>query len=491
MDALLSTSEVFDIEHSLIHGGTSVEQLMDRAGLAIFSRLTELYPKEKFPLVGVLVGTGHNGGDGLVVARELHQIGYGVLLFVPTESGMKPLTQKHFAAAKHLGIGVVKELDAFLAQSNLIVDALFGVGLSRPLESRIASIIEAVNTSKSTVVAIDVPSGMNSDNGQAFHVAIRASRTLCIGAYKLGFASDESAPLTGVLECLDIGFDKAPAFPRTVRENTAEHWRGLLPCARHAAAHKYEVGELLVVAGSDAYPGSAMLATLAAREAGAGYIRALVPTQASPSLAALVPDAVVTSLESLRARTKPFQAILMGPGMGMDAAAQRTFDEVVALPSQLVLDADGLSLAAKTMGALPARTAPTVLTPHAGEFARLFPELAQQLVARRVTKIEAVRKAAVLSQSTVVFKGPRTVIASPHRAEARVQLQTTAALARAGTGDVLAGIVAALISQGLEPFDAACAAVGWHSHTALELERRHNLFAVNAYRLARSLSLLL
>ncbi len=411
-------------------GGVSVDRLMDRAGLAIAEAVWRFGGGR--PTL-VLCGPGNNGGDGYVAARILKARGIAVRI-----SQMAPPGTDVARRAAALWDDRVEVLEGVLP-APVIVDALFGTGLARPLDAGLATELRRLRAAARLVIAADVPSGVGTDDGADLG-AVAADVTVALAALKPAHLLQPAAALCGHVVCADIGIAAQSAMAVIARPH--------LP-APGPADHKYTRGLVTVVGG--AMPGAARLVATAASRSGAGYV-----VLAGDAGDTGTPNAVVrrTVDEALAdARTA---ALVIGPGLGRDDAAEALLSRALATSFPLVLDADALRFL--TARQLKARTAPTILTPHEGEFIALFGR-------GQGSKIERARAAAEASGCTIIFKGADTVVASP---DGRIGLGARAAhwLASAGTGDVLAGVTAAMLARRMDSHDTGCAAVWLHADAA-------------------------
>ncbi|MCS6815183.1 MAG: NAD(P)H-hydrate dehydratase [Cyanobacteria bacterium] len=460
---VVTAEQMQAIEARLFAAGMPVAALMEKVAGLITRQLVRWYPLSSTKCVGLLVGPGHNGGDALVVARELHHQGYSVQVYCPVTT-LKELTASHFRYITSLGIPCYDRLDP-LQTCDLLIDGLFGVGLTRPVQGTIAAAIDQVNQWSIPVASIDLPSGLHTDTGEVLGTAIRATHTLCLGLWKRGLLQDHALDYVG--EATLIDFDcplpeitavvgESPPVQRITPAMAIVH----LPLHRPPATHKYHMGHLLIVAGSRRYPGAAILTGLGAKATGVGMLTIAVPTSLKSLVLAHMPDAVVigcpetsegTIVPSAMTEllTSNYSAIACGPGLSLDAGA--VVSAILADTRPLVLDADGLNvLATMTAGAddasrpwiprIAQRPAATILTPHMGEFRRLFPHLQTH------DRITLVQQAATESGAIVLLKGARTTIAQPDGCT-WINPNSTPALARGGSGDVLTGAIAGLLAQ--------------------------------------------
>lgn len=473
---IVDTATMRELEDRCFAQGMPVAALMEKAGLKVFARIVALYPKSRFPRVVVLAGPGHNGGDALVIARELFLEGRHVTVWFPWPSP-RELTAAHVAHFRAIG-GEVTGRIGDLKEPDLIIDGLFGFGLERMVEGPGLEAMHWANTRRSVAVAIDVPSGINTDTGQVLGSALRVTRTFCLGHWKRGLLESRAAPHTGELELVDIGLPE----PDTCKDHVIRpaNYIDLIPPMRSRDANKYTAGRALLVAGSEQYPGAAILALLGCRAAGAGYVAVNSHREIRNLLLLAAPDSIFLSqLPPTPETLGRWDAILCGPGLGEQT---EVVDAVLRGASKpIVLDADGINVLADNPTWRSRIQVPVVITPHEGEFQRLFPDLANI-----TSRLDAARQAAQRSGFVVVLKGPRTIIARPD-GHCYVNLESTPALARAGTGDVLAGLLTGLIAQGIDPGRAAVAAVAWHSLTARKLEDLLTPSGVNAQSLAQHL----
>ena len=436
---ILTASEMAAAEKAVIDAGTSVQTLMERAGRAVADIALRIGGETR---VLVLAGPGNNGGDGYVAARILAERGCSVELatLTPPKSDAAKL-----ACGKWGGNPVALD-DA--RHAPLVIDALFGTGLSRPLDEALSHRLRDLAAAAHHAIAIDLPSGVETDSGALLSPIPDYAATVALGALKPAHRLQPAAAKLGRVMLADIGIPAESKLSELSRPRLAPPG---------PEDHKYSRGYVFVIAGEMA--GAALLAASAAMRSGAGYV-ALAGDESGEGPHALVhraiddDDAIVKLLDDDR-----INAIAIGPGLGADDLGRSRLDIVLASSKRLVLDADALNLIAKTgLGALGGCQAVPILTPHSGEFDRLFGK-------SEGSKIERARAAAVSANAVIVFKGPDTVIAAPD-GRAAIAPPAPAWLASAGTGDVLTGIVAARYAALGDPFQAACAAVWLHAEAA-------------------------
>lgn len=498
LDAIIvSADRMRRIENRLFEAGMPVAALMERAAGAIASRIRVHYPLADFPEVGIVAGCGHNGGDSLVVARELALAGYSVWVYSPLPQ-LKDLTASHARYAEFLGIPFVGTLEG-LRQTKLIVDGLFGFGLTRSLTGDLAAIVQTLNQWQQPIASVDLPSGLHTDTGEVLGCAIRASRSYCLGLWKRCYFQDDALMYLGRAERVDFGIpqraiaESSTGEPATLAM-TGEMASACLPLPRPVVTHKYKQGHLLLVCGSQRYGGGAILTGLGARASGVGMLSIAAPASLKPLLLARLPDALIiecpesvtgaiAQLPELAADFERYTAIACGPGLTIDARG--IVEQVLPAPRPLVLDADGLnSLAALGTGiGLARRPAPSVLTPHWGEFRRLFPNL------NGSDRLSLVREAARDSGAIVLLKGARTAIAHPG-GDLRVIAESTPAMARGGSGDVLTGLIGGLLAQRMEEniLDVAATAAYWHARAGILAAKAHTELGVDARTLTEYLN---
>ena len=452
---LLSSAAMQGLEADLFASGLPVAALMEKAGLGLAQAVLQWPLLEQHGLL-VLVGPGHNGGDGLVVARELHNRGIAVQIWSPF-SEHKPLTASHLRHAEWLGIPRLQHPPDANAPA-LWLDALFGLGQRRPLQGEVAQVLLQRNQSNQPLWSIDGPSGLCSDSGQPTGASTaRCSRTLVVGAWKQGLWQDCAMAWVGEQQRIELHLPAA-ALERWGAGAARALWSsdataaGAPDAAADRAASKHGRGRLRVIAGSPAYPGAARLALEGASATGLGWLEAVVPQPMDAQLWQVLPHVV---LQPDTAPLERLDAVLFGPGVGGGSLPSG----LQAFNGLLLLDADGLNRLAATGEAsqwLRQRQGPTWLTPHRAEFQRLFPHLAQ------APPLQAVAEAAQHCRCSVLLKGAHSLIASADGAVHQL-LQSDSWAARAGLGDVLAGYSAAMgsmaLAAGHEPSSAGFHAV--------------------------------
>lgn len=462
-------------------GATDSRATMAAAGAAVAAAIARVWPGPRGRRALVLCGPGANGGDGYDVARRLRDAGWQVTLGALALPADPTGDAAAMRAAWIAGGGPVAPLeDVDPAAAEIVVDALFGIGLSRPLPPEAVRLADALAATKGrpgapAVIAIDIPSGLCADSGRILGAAIVADLTVAIEHPKPGHHLADGPAVCGRLCVVAVGIPGVPAgAARLVGPPPAALLAKVIAAPGAGEAHKYRHGAALILGGGSGQGGAARLAARAALRIGAGLVRILCPREALAENAARL-DAVMLDVadtlpeieEALAERR--LGALLAGPNLGL-GRARAVVPRVLALGLPCVLDADAISAFADDPAALRARLHPgVVLTPHGGEFGRLFPDLAARWHEGTISKIDAAQMAARLTGACIVLKGPDTVIATP---EGPAALHSAAYgravpwLATAGAGDVLAGLICGLLARGRAPGPAAEAAVWIHAEAA-------------------------
>ena len=449
--------------------------LMERAGAALARAAARLAGRER---VLVVVGKGNNGGDGLVAARLLREEGreVEVVAAVPLEGASGDAA----ANLERLPGEPPREWDGRpLPPAGVVVDALLGTGFTGVPREPLAGLIAAVNAHPAPVVACDVPSGVDAATGEVHGEAVRADLTVTFHGPKIGLHVWPGAEHAGEVEVAEIGIPRGAPTAQTAGLIT-DRVLGLVP-ARPRFGSKFTSGTVVVAGGSLGLTGAPAMAARAAMRAGAGYVQLAVPAstqlvfeiQLTESMTHALPERdgahVPEGAERVAELAERAGAVVLGPGIGRSEGAFAFAREVARrVPAPLVLDADGLNAHAGDLEALRERPGPTVLTPHAGELARLLGTDSDDVAAHRLA---CARAAAERSGCVVLLKGDDTIVAQPGRPVA-VSPGATPALATAGTGDVLSGVIAAFLAKGLGAFEAAAAGVLAHARAGREAAAR-------------------
>lgn len=468
---LLTTKQMADADRLAIASGVPGIDLMERAGTAVADRVSAGHLSGK--RVVVLAGPGNNGGDGFVAARHLAERGFSVRLLLAGQPSR--LNGDAAEAARRWGAGIEQASPGELLPADVLIDALFGAGLDRPVAGESRTLIETVNNSNAHVIAVDLPSGVNGDSGAVMGAAVRAHETVTFFRRKPGHLLLPGRVLCGRVHVADIGTPVEvlnSIRPRTF-VNAPALWQARFPVPK-VEAHKYARGHAVIVSGGlFASSGAARLASRGALRAGAGLVTIASPrdalaVNAASSLAVMV--RAVDGAQELQGllEDRRLNAVLLGPGGGLGEGMRENVLTVLDVDRGVVLDADALTSFGddpkKLFTSLTNRSPETtILTPHEGEFSRLFKGILEKHSVQQ--KLEVSRYASHETDVVVLLKGADTVVAAPD-GRATIAENAPPWLATAGSGDVLAGIATGLLAQGMPAFDAACAAVWLHGEAA-------------------------
>jgi len=464
--ALLSPQEMTQLDRASGIAGVSSTKLMEAAGVAVADAVVAKWSRRP---VLVLCGPGNNGGDGFVAARQLKLAGWPVRLACLVDRSALTSDAAHHAARWE---GPIEQWSPCLLDTGIVVvDALFGSGLSRPIEGAVLSVISALNDRRQAVCSVDVPSGVDGATGKVMGAAVQATVTVTFCRKKPGHLLQPGRSLCGELVLSDIGTPLAAFNTVTPHlwENSPVLWQDGYPWPS-PTDNKYSRGSVLVLGGATT-TGAARLTAGAAARIGAGLVTVAAPRSAWEIYAGALTGVMVKPLRSLDSdRVKDFSALLadplinvvaLGPGAGVGEPTRRAVLAALTAtdrPRSVVLDADAITSFAESPERLFARVdGPCVLTPHEGEFTRIFDASAD--------KLTNARRAAVTSAAVVVLKGYDTVIADPS-GRAVINSNAPPDLATGGAGDVLTGFISGLLAQGMAPFEAACAAAWLHGAVA-------------------------
>jgi len=495
---LVTSEQMRGLEQGAEAQGITVPMLMENAGLAVAQEVWLLLGTVAERAVLVLAGPGNNGGDGLVAARHLHDWGAKVEVYLlkprdPEKDEVYRQVMERGVPLRTAGEDAsCAALEDALSRAEAVVDALLGTGRMRPIEGDLAAMLRLLAAAREKplppqILAVDLPSGVDGDSGAADPLCVAADVTVALGHSKIGLHTLPGSQYDGRVEVVDIGIPRDLSRDLPFELMTDAGARALLP-ARPLAANKGTFGKALVVAGSINYVGAASLACQAAGRVGAGLVTLACPQTIYPIMAAklveptLLPlrdhegflTAEVTHhvLSALGGLGQGYSALLVGPGLGQSAYVRAFVRQLLpALPVEtlraVVIDADGLNALAGVDDWWKGPRVPIIVTPHPGEMSRLAAVPIADIQADRLGT--AVRQAALWG-ATVILKGSHTVVAAPD-GRARISPFANPALASGGTGDVLAGAVAGLVAQGLEPFDAAALGVYLHGRAGEKVRR--------------------
>ena len=467
----VTTEQIRQLDERTIASGTPGEELMDRAGFAVAKTAVEFLKKWDARAVLLFAGKGNNGGDAIVAARHLAGAGcQPTLILLCRRDELQGDPQIHFqrlvGGVQVLEMPGMEKMREIVTETEpaVVIDGLLGTGLRGEVREPYAEAIRFINQLALPVIAIDIPSGLDSDTGETRGICVRADVTLTMGLPKIGLLQPAATDLVGKIRVADIGFpsqfveeietdvellgcaDIAPLFPR-----------------RRPSSHKGDFGHLLVIAGSEGYTGAPVLCAHAAARTGAGLVTLAVPRAIYSIVAANCPAEVmprpVDNFDALLADLQRFNAIAIGPGLGQQPDVQRMVWKLVSTsPVPVVADADALNAIAHAVAGLRKDQTPMVLTPHPGEMARLVGKSTKEVQAHRW---ELARDFAREYGVVMVLKGAGTVIADK---SAKMWINSTGnpGMAKGGMGDVLTGMIGALLAQGMGACDAARAGVYLH-----------------------------
>lgn len=483
---VVTVEQMIRIEKAADAAGHSYNQMMEHAGKSVADGILARIPEVAGKHVLVLAGTGNNGGDGLVAARWLHEAGATLAIYLTKE---RLANDPHLAALKDLGILIAvseqdqrsRVLKLQLGQADILLDAVLGTGFKLPLRGSAQEVLRVARQADlhAFVVAIDCPSGLDSDTGDIAPESLSADLTVTLAAAKPGLFKFPGAAYVGELVVGDIGLPAQQEEMRTIRTvmATAQSVASLFP-ERPLDAHKGTFGRALIVAGSVNYPGAAALAGRAAYMAGAGLVTMAVPAPVQTMIAGSLPECTWLPLDRsldrasadlLSTEWESSQALLVGPGFGLAKGTEEFVEQLLGAMTSgtsippAIIDADGLKLMAKIDGWLSRLPESSILTPHPGEMSVLTGIPTQDIQARRS---EIASEKAAEWGHVVVLKGAYTVVAHP---DGRLTLIPIAspALARAGTGDVLAGLLVGFRAQGVPSYEASVLGSYIHAQAGL------------------------
>ena len=493
---LVTAAQMRQIEERIFAAGMPVAALMEKVAGLVARKIIKLLNSD-IHKIGVLVGPGHNGGDALVIARELYFQGYDITIYCPITK-LKELTNAHAQYLESLGINFRDNISA-LKTCDLLIDGLFGFGLEREIAGNIAEIVNQINSWQKQIFSIDLPSGIHTDTGAVLGTAICATHTFCLGLWKQAFSQDQALEYIGTAELIDFDIPLADItailgeYP-TIERITKTSATANLPLPLSPTTYKYKNGHLLLIAGSHRYSGAAILTGLGARATGVGMLSIAVPESIKSILNSHLPEALIIACpETATGAIKQlpeyldlskFAAIACGPGLTTEPTS--IIEKVLSANCPVVLDADALNICGnlEKNSLVSQRQAPTIVTPHPGEFKRLFPYLENQLNNR----ILAAQKATENQKIVVVLKGAKTIIANSQKIW--INSDSTPALARGGSGDVLTGLVGGLLAvTQTQPsvVEVVQTAVWWHAQAAILAAKQRTELGVDAFSLTQYL----
>ena len=487
---VVTAAEMRQIDQATIEGvGIPGIVLMETAGSAIVRAIEQHYPTCR--RIGIFAGKGNNGGDGIVIARQLVHAGRDVNLFlVSPQESFTGEADTNLQIAKNLGVWIKEVLtdadlksDVNIASCELLVDAIFGTGLRGTVRGSIAAVINSINNLPAPILSVDLPSGLDANTGQPLGTCVQADRTVTIGLPKRGVLVHPGAEFAGKLEVVDIGFPEQVIDAQGIKVNwttpaQASQWVPLRP----AASHKGTYGRVLVVAGSTGMTGAAALASEAALRAGAGLVTLATPKHLNPILEGLLPEVMTLPLPETDAGSlsvsatsailefaeKTKSVLAIGPGLSQHPDTVRLVQQLVrenreqGLNLRMVVDADGLNALSQVPEVISLLDSEAVLTPHPGEMARLTHTSVPTLEKDRICTAQ---KFANAHGVVLVFKGAPTVTGLPN-GDVWINSTGNPGMATGGMGDVLTGIIAGLMAQGISSETAAALGVYLHGLAA-------------------------
>ena len=482
---IVTADQMRQIDQQCESIGLPTKVLMENAGKAVAEEVRRILGAIDQHHILVLVGPGNNGGDGLVTARYLHDWGARVSLYM---FGHRPVTDNNLELVEQRGLNIVEaaqdesleELINILLSTTAVIDALFGTGASRPLDYFTSQVLDKISEAKEEqrsihIVALDLPSGLDADNGEVDPSSLYVDDTITLGFPKLGLLNLPGAERAGRVTIADIGIPIELATQISVEMITDDWAKTALP-RRPLGANKGSFGRVLVVAGSINYIGAAYLACTGALRAGAGLVTLATPFRLQSILASKLTEVTYLPLPESRPgiiapqaarlihrELENYDVLLLGCGLGQSQSVIKFIKAVLfrpmEIPASVVLDADALNTLAQVPNWWLQYTGNAILTPHPGEMARLARVSTEEVQADR---LQITRDMAQEWHKTVVLKGAYTVISNPD-VLSRISPIANPGLASAGTGDVLAGVIAGLAAQGLNLFDAASCGVYLHA----------------------------
>ncbi len=487
---VLTTDQMRQLEENAVKSGVTMEMLMENAGQAVADEVARIVEDVRQQQILILIGPGNNGGDGLVAARHLHDAGAKVFLYLfgqrpARDPMMKPIRERRIKRIEAEKDDNLDELTKLLASVDTVIDALFGTGTTRPFSGLLLMVLDRARRAKIKrpgikLIALDIPSGLNADTGEADPGCLYFDNTITLAFPKPGLFKFPGAERVGEISVVDIGL---PGFieEKAGPDYLADEWaKSVLP-ERSPQASKGDFGRVLVLAGSINYLGAPYLACNGAMRVGAGLVTLAAVGRLQAILANKLTEVTYLPLpevrpwiiapEALRVifrQSERYDVLLIGCGLGQNETVSRLIRSILLthpkaktakpkLPS-LVIDADGLNALAGVPNWWNLMPEDAILTPHPGEMARLTGMTADEV---QLDRLELARKMASDWHKTIVLKGAHTVVAAPD-GRSQISHVANAGLASAGTGDVLAGAIAGLLAQGMNLFDAAAAGVYIH-----------------------------
>ena len=451
---LYSPTSVYAMDKAAVsNDGLAEIELMQRAGARVWCEISERWPE--LSKITVFAGSGNNGGDAFVVANLAKQNGVGVQFFSKGDLEKQSATSAHYRDIWQQSGGVVEDWQGQAIQGEVIVDGLLGIGLTRELNEDWQALIAAINQSKAPKVAIDIPSGLNAETGIAKPCAVEATFTVTFVGRKVGQVLADGPDYCGELIYEDLGISSATRVSQTPALEVIDESNLNLPNKRKHNSHKYSFGHVLVIGGDKGMIGAASLAAQAALRAGAGMVSVLVHPDCVHSLSA-TPELMVQSWDEIDEKLASASVIVVGPGLGQSDHANVVLGKLHSFDKPIVVDASALTT--KFLKSISSRE--VVITPHPGEAARLLAVSNQDIQADR---LQASQQLSEKFSAISVLKGSGSIVRKPGDSVPAINLRGNPGMASAGMGDVLAGMIGALLGQHLSVFDAAKTAVYIHA----------------------------
>jgi len=435
---------------------------MEKAGYQVFKFITGILKKRQSIIV--LCGPGNNGGDGFVVAQRLLKEGYRVKVYI--FSDIKDYKGNALKALKNFK-GNTKKLSFFkIDKGALIIDAFFGIGLKRKIKGRLKKIFRLINKSNNTVISVDIPSGISSNNGKILGNAIRADFTVTFHRKKIGHILEDGKKFSGKVKLADIGFTKKK-MKTLCFENSPNLWKKYFPWKK-AFDHKYSRGRVVVYGGQKEFTGATILSAQAALRTGVGSAKIICSKDTLQIYSLKFPSVLKTEINSIEhlkkfLKKEEITAILIGPGSGSNKKIREITKLILKKVKYVVLDADALTCFKNDLKSLYSLLDKNkIITPHLGEFHKIFPK-----IKKNISSLDKVNYALKLIKSNIILKGPSTIIASYNK-KIVINEHSSPELAVIGSGDVLSGIIVSLMGEKkMNPFLAGCAATWIHGDIAL------------------------
>jgi len=478
INSVLTGYEMAEVDGLAVKRGIKALDLMEKAG----QKVADVAKKELEDLgkknVLVICGKGNNGGDGFVTSYILHKSGFHVLnYYIGDPEKSKGPSKINFDRAKLEGITlkkIKKDLTQFkedLGNCDFIIDAIFGTGLKRPVKGIYLDIINLINDANKYVLSVDIPSGVNGNSGEVLNTAVKANITVTMQAYKFGLLNYPGASYVGDIRCVDVGIPQDLIDKYCKIFFIDDEWvLNRLP-KRKVYAHKGDAGKLFVIAGSPGFTGAAYMSSMSALLGGAGVVTLAIPeglnsvmeTKLTEVMTLPLPQTkdgtlAISALPKILDEVKKFDCLAIGPGISLNEETSKLIISLVKnLRIPLVIDADAITILSKNLEVLRDLKVPIVITPHPGELSRLLHINKVKLKDRLKLNREISKKIKKIS----VLKGARTLISNPE-GETFVNLTGGPAMATAGSGDILVGLIGSLIVQGVDPYDAAIMGIYLH-----------------------------